>query len=279
LLIAKDLAKWPGTAALSACFDRFTSLDKCLHPAKNTFPAVAVSLCGLCITRKAGVANSYQCSRSYAVGAAVLQAVDIARLEFPAHDGSSDIVITRNPGVNQKARRINLQVLAFNFKRLAILTNSGTQPLSSYANVRLRFCKTVQAFLSPPLRRLVGVCDDLKDTGGRRRNENLGNHCVLIGKSLCRRHFNSSFRMSRPFRQNSSANRATRTSPHSGSLPDQDDRQNPSAAGVLTCLCQLCAFPSRVTLAPRAAPAPNERPWGSFRQSRRYACEQAAEGD
>jgi hypothetical protein len=96
----------------------------------------------------------------------------------------------RDPGINQSARRIDLQVFAIHAKRRAIGANTDARPLAPDANVAMIFREAIHALLTPPLRRLGRIGDRLKHALGWRGNENFCSDNVLVGSNCASCHRN-----------------------------------------------------------------------------------------
>src|ERR1700760_2639335 len=74
-------------------------------------------------------------------------------------------------------------------KGLAVFTDARAAPLTAGPDVRHGFGEAVQAFRTPPFRRLGGIADGFKDAFGRRSDENFSKDGVLVGVNggLCHR--------------------------------------------------------------------------------------------
>ena len=80
--------------------------------------------------------------------------------------------------MNQQTWRVDLQILAARLEVVAVWADSGRAPLSTRAQVTLKFRATIDAFLPPSLRNLSGIDERLKDALGWRGNVNLADEFV-----------------------------------------------------------------------------------------------------
>jgi hypothetical protein len=118
----------------------------------------------------------------------MLQAMNRLRLELPPHNGGHLAAPTRDPGLHQQARRIDLQIFAFHAERRTIRAHAEAPIFAARAEISVPLRDAIQAFLSPPLRRLRGIGNRLEDTLRWRGNEDFRNYRILIGSDFNRSH-------------------------------------------------------------------------------------------
>src|SRR2546428_8556397 len=126
--------------------------------------------------------------------AAMLQAMNVARLKLTSHGGLQQVRKTWVPGIDQQARWLDLQILAIDLEGLAIGADAGAGPFAAGAKICLVLHHAIQALLAPPLRHLLGVGKGLKDAVWRSRDKDLRQDRVLVGSDLSCRHSQWSLR-------------------------------------------------------------------------------------
>ena len=94
-----------------------------------------------------------------------MQTMDIGGLQLPTHDGFERAAIAANPGMDEQARRIDLQVFALHAKRRAIGSDAYAQPFATRTQIDFPLRDVVHAGLTPPSRRLLRIGDGFEDTG------------------------------------------------------------------------------------------------------------------
>src|SRR5690348_616718 len=120
--------------------------------------------------------------------AASVELANILGLEFPADDGVEWAHEVGLPRVNEKARRFDLDVLAFHVEGLAGRTNAFMRPLAAGTEVGGRANDVKVSLHAPPLRALVHVSDCFEHSSRRSGDEYLRQDRVLIGSELCSCH-------------------------------------------------------------------------------------------
>src|SRR5690348_14467015 len=118
------------------------------------------------------------------MGRTSVQAVNIARLQFPAHDRFYVAREVGSPCVHEKPRRFYLQIFAFNPKRPAIISGTLAPPFATNAKIGLGVGGAEQSFESPPLHGLPRIGNRLEDTSWRGRDEDLRQDRVVVRREL-----------------------------------------------------------------------------------------------
>src|SRR5262249_8033647 len=116
-----------------------SALDKGLHPAQYTFPALAVIGSGFGVSGKTLLTQFHPTTGSHAMGSGRPQALDIAGFEFPANNGLVQAGVAGNPGMDQQAWRIHFQILAVDPEGCTICADSNARPLPSRTQVDVGF--------------------------------------------------------------------------------------------------------------------------------------------
>jgi hypothetical protein len=83
------------------------------------------------VAGESGMTDTNESACPHFLRAGVVHAVHLSRLEFPADDGVERVGPTGFPGVNQQARRIDLQVFAFHTESFAVGGDAAADPFSA----------------------------------------------------------------------------------------------------------------------------------------------------
>src|SRR4051794_28617659 len=133
--------------------------------------------------------DSHHRAGADSMGTAAMQAAQFVRLEFPAHDGGNVLCKIRRARMHQQAWRINLEILALDPKRPAVVSGTDFIPFAAGTKIGVRISDVEEAFLSPPLRALLEVGDGFEDANWRSCDEDLRQNCVGILSESCGCHF------------------------------------------------------------------------------------------
>jgi hypothetical protein len=108
--------------------DRLAVFEVDLNPAEDARPSLTMTAEYLYVAGESGMADTNQRAGPDFVRAGVMQAVDFTGLKFPADHGVERVGPTGFPGVDEKVRGIDLQVLAFDAEGLAIGGDAAPDP-------------------------------------------------------------------------------------------------------------------------------------------------------
>jgi hypothetical protein len=172
------------TNKLRATLDRLAFFYESLHPAENALPSFTVALSGSDVAGESGVANCHHRSSSDAPWTLMLQAVNVARFEFPAHNCVVEIGETGLPSMNQQPRRINFEVFASNAERLTVFADTLAQPFSADTNISFGGGETIESLIAPPFCGLARIGDGCEDASGRSGDKDFRSDDIVVGSDL-----------------------------------------------------------------------------------------------
>src|SRR5258708_6319783 len=170
---------------LLRCVDGFASFQITFQPSQNALPSFGMTGCLLRSAGESFMTDFYQRARAGLARTVGMQPVNAGGLELPPDDSFERAAITRDPGMDEEARRVDFQIFAVDAKRCSVGTDAHARPFAARTQIALPLCNAIHALLAPPLRQLVGIGDGLEDACRRRGDKDFCEYSVLIGTDCC----------------------------------------------------------------------------------------------
>src|SRR5258708_38744133 len=104
---------------LLRCVDGFASFQITFQPSQNALPSFGMTGCLLRSAGESFMTDFYQRARAGLARTVGMQSVNAGGLEFPADDSFERAAITRDPGMDEQARRAHLPRTALSAQRAA----------------------------------------------------------------------------------------------------------------------------------------------------------------
>src|SRR5260370_16268925 len=134
---------------LLRCVDGFASFQITFQPSQNALPSLGMTGCLLRSAGESFMTDFYQRARAGLARTVGMQSVNAGGLEFPADDSFERAAITRDPGMDEQARRVDFQIFAIDAKRCSIVTHAPAPPFSAPPPIPLPPFNWFPSLLSP----------------------------------------------------------------------------------------------------------------------------------